>query len=404
MYTSIPLSEVPTGLLPIIDEVARKQLRRADATGVALAAQVARLSALYTRTRDDIGGDDASNALLAARLRFFLPRDLPKIMLPLAELLAQGALPGARRPQVLDLGAGLGATCLGAARFGAITGAWDGLDVVAVDPFEPGLRLLSALAARAEEGGLVPTRVSPVALDMGRRLPAGPFDLVLFGLSLNEWSRNKSAAEAADLVERAAGRLTDDGAIIILEPALKREARFLQETRDELAKRGRLAVFAPCRSAAPCPMLPSERDWCHTAVHGELATPLAEIARAAGLRRSRLTFSYLTLRRRRPNSETDGALTWPEGSFRVVSDPRPTKGKLELFVCGGGELVRLMRLKRQQSPDNAGIDEARRGDLLTVRGPLVPDRARLRIGPEHTIRRQAPGDEDGPAQPPPNTE
>lgn len=390
MHSTISYSDAARDLLPIIDEVARKQLRGTDATGPALAEQVARLSTLYTRSRDDIGGDDASSALLAARLRFFLPRDLPKVMAPLAGLLAEGALPSSRRPRVLDLGAGLGATCLGAARFGAVTGAFDGLEVIAVDPFEAGLRLLSALAARAEEGGLVPTEVNPVTRDMGRWLPGGYFDLIFFGLSLNEWSRNKSAEEAADLVERAANRLTDDGAIIILEPALKREARFLQATRDVLAKRGKVDVFAPCMNQAPCPMLPSERDWCHASIEGELAPPLAEIARAAGLRRSRLTYAYLTLRL----AKAAGTKARPDSRYRVVSDPRPSKGKVELFVCGGGEVVRLMRLKRQAGPANAAIDEARRGDLLTVEGPRDTDRGRLRLGPEHSITLGSSGVED----------
>ena len=56
-----------------VDTVAREVLRQ-DRTGDALAEAVAELSRVYTRDRRRLRDQEAA---LAARLRFFLPRDLP---------------------------------------------------------------------------------------------------------------------------------------------------------------------------------------------------------------------------------------------------------------------------------------------------------------------------------------
>jgi len=384
---NIPLFEVPAELLEVVDEVARARLGAEDAVSDALAAQVSQLSTLYTRDREAIGGDDRSR-LVAARLRFFLPRDLPKVVLPLAELAHADALPPGPRWSVLDLGAGLGATSLGVARFARVTASADRLDVVAVDPWERGLSLLSALSERAERAGLCPVSLTQIAGTMEGRLPPGPFDLILLGLSLNEWAKDKSPADGAALLARISERLAPGGALIVIEPALRSEARFLQEIRDALGANPRgPTIFAPCLSSEPCPMLTRPRDWCHANLPGELEAALGAIARAAGLRRSRRTFSYLTLRRDGRNLSDDAA----SSTFRVVSQGLPSKGKHELFVCGAGALVRLTRLNRHASEANAAFSEADRGDLLRL--PEAPDvaKGKARIGSEDEVTIQGIG-------------
>ncbi len=159
-----------------VDTVAREVLRQ-DRTGDALAEAVAELSRVYTRDRRRLRDQEAA---LAARLRFFLPRDLPKVEYPLSELRRVGALPSRRTWRVLDLGAGLGTTHLGVARFAARTGAADGLSVRAIERSARSLRIAEALAPHA---GL-PVELDTRTGDMTRPI-LGEWDLIVVGLSLD---------------------------------------------------------------------------------------------------------------------------------------------------------------------------------------------------------------------------
>jgi SAM-dependent methyltransferase len=161
----------------------------------------------------------------AARLRFFLPRDLPKIGGPLAELALADALPKERAWRVLDVGAGLGTTSLGAAAFArGLALPPPRLEVLALER-EPTLLdgmhgLVEALAAHPELGVPITLKSSAVDLEQGG-LPSGTFDLIVMGLSLNELFEGAADAieRRAQLLERLASRLAEDGSLILVEPA-----------------------------------------------------------------------------------------------------------------------------------------------------------------------------------------
>lgn len=368
--------ELPDELLARVDTVARRVLGSRDAVGQALADEVRRVSRVYTREREAIAREAVGPEALAARLRFFLPRDLPKIAGPLEELRFAGALP--RRPtwRVLDLGAGLGTTTLGVARFARQHGTASGLSVVAVDSDRAALRVMEELCRDGAQAGLVPISLETRAADVRRERPQGPFDLVVLGLVLNELESDADAR--AELLAGLAGQLAEDGSIVVIEPALRPVSRELHAVRDRIvAAGGPLNVFAPCLRGEGCPMLASERDWCHEDLPVALPGPVAEIARAAGLRFERLTFSYLTLRRDGRSLREAFAAT-PGEPYRVVSQPLPSKGKLELFVCGAPGRARLVRLDRHRDESNAALDQADRGTLLTVEPGAPDEKGRLR--------------------------
>ncbi|MBC7174020.1 MAG: class I SAM-dependent methyltransferase, partial [Polyangiaceae bacterium] len=184
---------VPDALLARCEERAR-QLHPVSTE--AFSRAVAETSRIYTRSRDDIERFASSRWALAARLGFFLPRDLLKVWGPLAALSRADALPKRAEWRVLDLGAGLGATALGAAHFAATSGAAERLSVTAVDRDAEALAELSRLARDAASLGLVPveaeTRTSDLFSPASWR--GGPFDLVLVGLALNETHDEEGAA------------------------------------------------------------------------------------------------------------------------------------------------------------------------------------------------------------------
>lgn len=310
----------------------------------------------YTTRRDELETIAGSPRALAARVAFFLPRDAPKIAWPLAELARRDLLPR-DRVRVLDLGAGVGATAVGVGRFVRSRELAPSIEVTAVDRDDAALDVLRRVAARAADLGSVPIDVETRTADFASLRPSGEFDLVVFGLSLNE-----VGADARDAIDRAAQLCAPGGAIVVIEPALRETTRALMALRDEIARSSSLGVFAPCVRRESCPMLASERDWCHAEIAIGLPPPLVPIARAAGLRYERLTFSYLTLRR-------DRALI-AEGPTRgrIVSEPLVSKGKREIVACTDGGLVRIRRLDRRRSDPNAAFDELARGDVIAWNG------------------------------------
>jgi SAM-dependent methyltransferase len=249
--------------------------------------------------------------------------------------------------RALDLGAGTGAVGrVLRERFGAA------IEVVAVD------KVAAPGVLRADL-----SRALPPLIDGGR------FDLIVAAHLLNELFVEQAPADRvrlrADRVRAWVDTwLAPDGAITLLEPALRETARELHAVRDRLVDAG-LHVVAPCFWTGPCPALIRERDWCHD---------------AASSSARRVDFSYIALRRARVPAST---------TFRVVSDPMREKGRLRLFVCGPGGRRPLVRLTRDRAPANALLDRTTRGDAIQLHGAdESPDT--LRITPATTITRTLP--------------
>ncbi|HEY2369894.1 MAG TPA: small ribosomal subunit Rsm22 family protein [Polyangiaceae bacterium] len=344
---------VDDGWLDVIDAVARE-------SGLALApsklaVEVRALSEAYNT--GDFAKSRARGAL-SARLLFSFARDVPKMECAARELADAELLKLPMR--VLDVGAGLGASTWGLARLLAKRGLRGTIDVAMVDEDEAALQIARAIVRAHPTEGDVEVRVVPET--------RGPYDVILVGQSLGEIDpdETKQVAFLSKLLER----LTPDGSLVVVEPALRDRTRRLHRVRDALASRG-ITIFAPCLHSGACPMLARESDWCHEDVAIDLPPRVATIARAAGLRWQGLTFSYLVLRR---DEKTLRSSIASPVAFRVVSAPIDTKGKRELFLCGatsdgGGEIRRVARLDRDEKPKSAWSDAAR-GDVLVLSRPL----------------------------------
>jgi ribosomal protein RSM22 (predicted rRNA methylase) len=338
---------------------ARQHLPQTLVGGSALTAAVIDRSRRYTSERARLDEPANVEADLAARALFFTMADAAKPRLALAELGAR--VPWERTLRVLDLGAGVGAMTLGVLAHAAERGGAAGIDVEAVDRDGRALAILSdAVPAAARALGVackVTTSKEPFDSALASlALRSGQSELVLIGSVLNEMSEE----EAGKLVRKAMGALAPGGAVIIVEPALRAQARALHRLRDDALTGAWAHVFAPCtRGAAPCPMLADERDWCHEERLVQLPPRAAKLAQITGLRDGGLKFSYLVLRNEPGHVGADGAV-------RVVSHPLISKGKHEAFVCGDDGRVRLRLLKRHRSEANRAFERARRGAVLRL--------------------------------------
>jgi ribosomal protein RSM22 (predicted rRNA methylase) len=193
-------------------------------------------------------------------------------------------------------------------------------------------------------------------------------DLVVMGTVLNELDMPARLA----VVEHALAATAADGAVIIIEPALRETSRALHELRDAIIGAGKAHIFAPCtRKLAPCPMLANPDDWCHEDRLVELPPRTAELARLTHLRDSGMKFSYLVLRH-------DAApLVDAPGAWRVVSAPFTAKGKQEVFGCSDAGRVPLRLLKRNRTEANRAFERAKRGDVIVTESPVDGDRVEL---------------------------
>lgn len=389
----LPTITLPDAFLETLRAVATDAFGRAAPDGDALAAAIREVSHHYNLERDRVTDLSGQTAALTARLRFFLPRDLFKIWGPLAELQAAGQLPSRRPWRVLDLGAGLGTTTLGIATFAAATGTATGLRVQALDVDDRALSVMASLLGRDLPLPTVSVSLSTRAVGI-ERLPTldGPYDLVVAGLSLNELtaatSSGQSEAEQADQlltwIDGAMKNLAPGGAMVIVEPALRKTSRVLQHIRDRVQARTSAPwVFAPCLGIAQCPLLERPRDWCHASIRFPFPRALSELAKAAGLRQSDPTFSYLTLLPREASLARIGDAE--RRPLRVVGGPRASKGKLELDVCGEDRYTRLISLDRHRDKRSDVLPQVTRGTVLAVPAQVLmqdPGLKHLRLPPD----------------------
>jgi ribosomal protein RSM22 (predicted rRNA methylase) len=309
--------------------------------------------------------------------------------------------------RILDVGAGLGATTWGVVRAleaagwsGVVEATWLDVDPHALDVAAEVVRERARVFAtnrdqRPPEHGRIDLRVSTRVRPVGAKGALddlGRFDVVLVSQLLSELEVGapadrrieRHAALLGDLLER---HVADRGALVVIEPALRDRTRHLHHVRDSLAAIG-VTIFAPCTHALSCPALTRESDWCHEDVPVDLPPWLVPVARAAGLRHQGLTFSYLVLRNDRARLADLVAGPPAAPRLRVVSDPIPSKGKHEAFVCGEfarpppdafarSEHLRTMRLDRDATDLNSAWTQLRRGDVLVVDPPLSLEHARI---------------------------
>jgi hypothetical protein len=368
---------VPDDLEDAVRAATVAQLGEAPLATRALTQAIVDRSRRYTSERDQLSADRGGD--LAARAMFFTIADAMKIAIPLGELGHRGALPAARPLRVVDVGAGCGAMSLGALAVLDELGVDAALDIAAIDSDPRALaiarRAVLDLAGRRGRAVTITTRDDDVTR---AKLPAA--DLVVLGSVINELP----APAGLDLVQRALAALADDGAVIIVEPALRDTSRRLHELRDAVIASGRGHVFAPCtRTEAPCPALADPDDWCHEDRALALPRRTAELARITHLRDSGMKLAYLVLRRQPLGLVPEGAAAW-----RVVSAPMPAKGKLELIGCSAAGRIPLRLLRRHRTADNRAIDDAARGDVVIT--SAAPDDKRVEITDATPVTRITP--------------
>lgn len=351
-----------------------------------LAADVARLSRILTKERENLPAAYLKDeGLRRAYTLYFLPSNLYKIHLPLKELLLHPKeVLSKKRLRILDIGSGPGTAILGTLDFFSRQSKRPFLEFTAADPVAENLRDAERLFKSSMEKLSVDASIRTVRADMERigQLLEGRYDIITLSNVLNEVARTgdeRVAKRASILNILLTGFLANDGSCIIIEPSLRETSREMLMVRDILLKEG-FRMYSPCIMDEPCPALLNPKDWCHEDIPWEPPAVVREIDKLAGLRKDSLKFSYLVLRKDKL-SLTD---IYGKTSFRVVSEPLVSKGKIEFYICGDSKRRAVTRLNKDKTSANEAFEYLRRGDMVGLEG-LIGEGGRLKVGKETLI-------------------
>jgi ribosomal protein RSM22 (predicted rRNA methylase) len=334
-----------------------------DLSQVALASR--RLSLAFTSERKDLPQDYLDDPVaLSAYLAAFLVPNAVKVLHCLAQL--EGTCPSSDCGEIslLDIGSGPGAAALAASAFLSAVRPETRLRIAAMERSRPALEKAHELFRRVApphhsfESATLDITEQP----LDRALAKQRFDICIAANILNELDEGIAHRICSEVIRNF---LKENGAFIIIDPALRETARSLMELRDRLVSDGVGFIAAPCLHQRSCPMLSAnERDWCHFYIDWEPPEFLKELDRLSGMDHTHLKMSYFILRSSPdPESRVPGPALW-----RAVSSPLDSKGKREMFLCGtSGELLRMRRTAGDASDSNADFGRVMRGDI--VRAP-----------------------------------
>jgi SAM-dependent methyltransferase len=327
----------------------------------------------------------------AAYFLYFLPANVIKARTVVSEL--SRTFCGLEEVSFLDVGSGPGSATLGALDFLARETDVKRIRAEAVDSSSDALSDWRRLVDRyqkalAEEGRGVTLSVRTHAANVtAAPLPAGPWDVIFFGDTVNElfggWADPVEARGA--LVAKAAENLSDGGSIVIVEPALKATSRALADLRDTLTRVHGFSIYAPCPTGGACPLAEEgrERDWCHTGVVWARPKIVRRIDQLADRKKLVAKFSYCIARRREEHPVEPGP---GETMFRVAGEVLEEKGKRHALLCGLPGCLKFTLLDRDETEANEEFRSLCRGDMVAVDkwderkdGPRLGRESRVRV-------------------------
>ena len=356
------------------------------------AFDVSRLSELLTKGRKTLKPSYLKDKdLRDAYIHYYVPVNMYKILVPLRELaIHPSRIFEKEMVRVLDLGSGPGTAILGIIDFFSSRGKRPYLKFTAVDPISENLLETERLFKLFIEKGNADASLLTIksTIEKSKSLADSPFDIITLSNVLSEIAHryNQKIRRRINLLKTIINRsLTHDGSCIIIEPALRDTSREMLEVRDGLIGEG-LNIYSPCLMNEMCPALTNPADWCHEDIPWEPPEIIKEIDRITGLRKDSLKFSYLIIRKDSLSIRDiyDNKSFRGNNSFRVVSEPLISKGKLEFYICGTGGRRLIVRLDKDSSMTNKPFETIRRGDIVSFEH-TADEGKRLKLTKDTTV-------------------
>src|SRR3990167_7700204 len=351
-----------------------------------LASDIIELSNLFTKNREILPSQYLNNKnLRRAYMMYFLPSNIYKIHLPLKELsLHPQKILSKKEIKILDLGSGPGTTILGILDFFSKQKKRPSLEFTAIDSVAENLTIAKDLFKLFAENINIDASLKTFKINIEKAgtIPQDTYDIIILSNILNElfYEDNKRIAKRVSFLNTIIDKfLTPDGSCIIIEPALRETTRGMLDVRDNLIKNG-FKIYSPCLIDEPCPALLNPKDWCHEDIPWTPPVIIKELDKLTGLRKDSLKFSYLVLRKDKL-SLTD---VLEKNSYRIVSEPLVSKGKLEFYICGHGGRQLVTRLDKDETPSNIQFQKLQRGDIVVFEA-LIDRGNRFKIDKNTTV-------------------
>ena len=341
---------------------------------------VIRLSEMFTRGRSGIGTGYLEDAQLRqAYLAYYVPVNLAKVQILLAELQPLLAEHKGKEFRVLDVGGGPGTGALALVDWACSTSAPPPgtLRMTVMDRSGAALRgcteLWQSYIADVPECRNLPLQTVecnlegtfPIPLQAGTQAPG--YHLIVVQNVLSElYSESLDAVEKrVALVAKLLSALEEDGSLMLIEPALRATSRGLHELRNQLLGHYECSVYSPCLHDENCPALVRQDDWCHEERNWERPAWVAQLDEAVGFIKDTLKFSYVVFRK-------DGKTLVPRNapSHRVVSELRVMKGEKRVWLCDSVGRSEVGRQDKDRSQSNAAFEQFHRGAIVKI-GDIV---------------------------------
>lgn len=188
------------------------------------------------------------------------------------------------------------------------------------------------------------------------------FDLITLQHVLNElWQDDLDRINKhVKLVKSLALRLTPEGRLLFIEPAMTATSRDLLLLRNQLLSEG-LFMEAPCLYDQACPAVEKANETCHMDFKWSPPGFLKNSIKSAGFQKKELKMTYFIFRTRPVDNSQDQQL------FRIVSDKMLSKnGKIRFIGCHKDGRLSLSLHPSETSPCNLAFPDLKRGDLVRI--------------------------------------
>ncbi len=200
------------------------------------------------------------------------------------------------------------------------------------------------------------------------------FDIVLMSHVLNElWKKDGDKIQKRlSFIKAQAEKLSENGILILNEPAMLESSRNLIKIRDEIlgseAFRG-MNLVAPCpfSGSKKCPAMLSEKQTCHAEKMWKPFEPVMSLAKGAGLDRESVKMSFFVFQKTEEQAESEN-----EKTLTVVSDGMLNKsGRIRFMLCDGEKRFSLSAKKDDQHAKKIGFFDLHRYDKIQIKNPEI---------------------------------
>ena len=212
------------------------------------------------------------------------------------------------------------------------------------------------------------------------------YDVIVMCHALNElWKNETDCIERrTSFLEQIAAHLTDDGIMLLCEPALLATSRNLLKVRDMLLQK-KFYVIAPCVKNEKqtcrilvCPALAAgENHTCHAEIEWQPCEPVSSLAQKAGLDRESVKMTYVVLQKQKTSilQKEKHAVEEQSGNpaerkticGRVVSEGMLNKaGRIRFLICDGRNRIAVSAKKEDAHAKQIGFFSLKRLDSISL--------------------------------------